>query len=103
MYDDYETTGDLMEAHWLDGLEADMEQAALEAEGNRYARNLRKVEQLIAEGDLDAATELCMHGHVGLLKGACSEGDPRYGEEGYRCFECGAVVTDIHGDRMEVR
>ena len=100
---EYDTTADLNEAIWLERIDADREQAALEAEGNRYARVSRKVANLLAKGEYAEAVQLCWHGHVGGLDGSCTENDPRHGEAGYRCFECGGHVTDIGGDVLHVR
>jgi hypothetical protein len=98
----YETTSDLNEVIYYERLDADLLQAQYEAEGNRAARRSAKVERLLAEGDREAATKLCSHGHVGGLKGSCSQDDPRYGEIGCRCYECGAVVNEIHGVVLHV-
>jgi len=100
---DYETTADLNEVIYYEKLDADMEMAAFEAEGARYAARHRRVEALLAEGRLEEATKLCDHGATGLLKGTCSLDDPRYGEEGSRCYDCGAVVTDLGGTVVHVR
>lgn len=100
---DYETTADLNEAIYYEKLDADMEMAQLEAEGNRYYRNQQRVTKLQQEGKFAEAAELCAHGHVGKLDGSCSEDDPRYMERGYRCYECGAVVDEINGNVMFVR
>jgi hypothetical protein len=94
---DYETTGDLNEQIYYERLDVDMEMAAFEAEGRRYARRQAASAAALAEGDIASAANLCPHGHVGLLKGLCSEHDSRYGEDGYRCYECGNVVSDIGG------
>lgn len=101
--DDYETTGDLNDAIYYERLDVDREQAALEAEGNRYARQQRRVEALLKSGQIEEATELCFHGHVGGLTGSCTDGDPRHGEEGYRCWNCGAHVTEIGGSVLNAR
>lgn len=100
---DYETTGDLNEAIYYERLDADREQAALEAEGNRYARRMRQVEALLKSEQFEEAVELCTHGHVGGLTGSCTDGDPRHGEVGYRCFNCGGHVTEIGGSVLNVR
>lgn len=101
MYDDYETTADLNEIIYYEKLDADMEMAQLEAEGNRHAKRMRKVEAALAIGDRTSAVEICDHGHVGKLDGACSEDDPRYMEEGYRCYNCDAVVDEIMGNVLK--
>lgn len=103
MIDDYETTADLNEAIHYECLDADLLQASLEAEGNRHARRAERVAKLLAAGQVGEATSLCFHGSVGGLTGSCTEGDPRHGEEGYRCFECGAHVTEIGGSVLNAR
>lgn len=100
---DYDSTSDLNEIIYYEKLDADMEQAQFEAEGNRYARQLAKVEHFIEVEDFESAVKACPHGHVGKLTGTCSLEDPRYMEEGYRCFECGGVVDEIHGNVVSVR
>ena len=100
---EYETTGDLNDAIYYERLDVDREQAQLEAAGNAHARRQRQVEALLKSEKLDEATKLCFHGFVGGLDGSCTDGDPRHGEEGYRCFECGAHVTDIGGEVLNVR
>lgn len=100
---EYDTTAELNEQIWLERLDADREQAQLEAEGNAHARRSRRVEALLKAEKIDEATALCFHGSVGGLTGSCTDGDPRHGEEGYRCFECGAHVTDIGGEVLNVR
>lgn len=100
---EYETTGDLNDAIHYERLDADMEMAALEAEGNAYARRVRRVAKLVAAGDLNQAVQVCPHGHVGMLSGSCTDRDPRHGQEGARCYECGGHVTDVHGEVLNTR
>jgi len=100
MYD-YETTSDLNEAIYYEKLDADMEMAQLEAEGNRHARRMKLVEVALAKGDRAEAAKVCDHGHVGKLDGLCSVDDPRYMEVGYRCYHCGAVVDEIMGNVLK--
>ena len=99
----YETTSDLNEQIYFEKLDADMLQAQFEAEGRALALRMGRVEKLLAEGRRDEATATCPHGHLGLLTGSCSEDDPRYGESGYRCYECGAVVSTFNGKVLHVR
>ena len=101
--DEYISTSDLNEIIYYEKLDADREQAQFEAESNRYARKVLKAETLIGEGKIVEATQICPHGHVGKLDGSCSENDPRYMQEGWRCFECGAVVDEIMGKVIHVR
>lgn len=104
MYDDeYTTTSELNEIIYYEKLDADMEMAQLEAEGDRWWRKAQKVRKLLAEGNREEAVQVCPHGSVGKLDGLCSVDDPRYMQEGYRCFECGAVVDEIGGNVMEVQ
>ena len=100
MYD-YETTSDLNEAIYYEKLDADMEMAQLEAEGNRHAKRMRNVRDALAAGDRTLAVSVCDHGHVGKLDGLCSEEDSRYMEVGYRCYHCGAVVDEIMGNVLK--
>lgn len=100
---DYDTTSDLNEIIYYEKLDADIEQAQFEAEGNRYAARLQKMESLKAAGNLESAVEVCPHGSVGKLDGLCSVDDPRHMEEGFRCFECGAVVDEIMGNVIHVQ
>lgn len=102
-FDDYQTTGDLNDEIYYARLDVDLEQAALEAAGNAYARRIREVEKFLSEDRIEEAVKLCPHGYVGGLTGSCTDGDPRHGEEGYRCFECGGHVSEIHGDVLHVR
>jgi hypothetical protein len=98
MYDEeYISTSDLNEIIYYEKLDADMEMAQLEAEGDRYWARMQKVEALLKEGNRSEAVQLCPHGAVCKLTGSCAEGDPRHMEEGYRCSECGAVVDEIGG------
>ena len=99
---DYETTGDLNEAIYYERLEVDREMAGLEAAGNAYAKDLERSLRLKIEGRLWEAAMACPHGHVGGLDGSCTDNDPRHGEEGYRCFECGAHVTDLGGEVINI-
>lgn len=82
--------------------DADMEQAAFEAESDRYYGRVKRVKRLQAGGLLAEAAEVCPHGAVQGLKGSGAIGDPRHGEDGYRCRDCGNVVTDCVGDVLIV-
>lgn len=83
--------------------DADIEQAQYEMEGNALARRQRHVETLKRAGADAEATEICAHGYVGKLDGLCSKDDPRYGEEGFRCYDCGAVIDEIDGQVIHVK
>jgi hypothetical protein len=100
---EYETTGDLNESLYYERLSVDQEQAMLEAEGNRHYLRLRKVAKFLEEGEVEQAVLVCPHGHVGGLDGSCTDDDPRHGEEGYRCFECGGHVAEIGGPVLHLR
>jgi hypothetical protein len=101
--DEYISTSDLNEIIYYEKLDADMEMAQFEAEGNRYWRLVQKSQELLAEGKIEEAVEMCPHGGGCWLSGSCAEGDPRHGEEGLRCNDCGAVVDDLHGKVIYVR
>jgi len=92
-----EDYGTEMEAIEQERLDADMLQAQYERESAVYSARERRSQKLRSEGKLDEAARECPHGSVGLLAGLCSEDDPRYGEEGFRCHECGSVVDEIGG------
>lgn len=80
-------------------LDADMEQAALESAGRDYARRARKSALLRAQGKLDEAAKMCPHGGGYPLKSlaARNANDPREGQAGVRCYDCGSVLTDWQG------
>ncbi|GIV03649.1 MAG: hypothetical protein KatS3mg015_2479 [Fimbriimonadales bacterium] len=88
-----------LEAIYAERLDTDMLQAAYDAEGDRHARRMEQVRALLEAGRRDEAQDVCPHSGGYGLNGlaAAREGDPRYGQEGYRCWECGAVVDDICG------
>lgn len=100
---EYETTGDLNDAIYYERLDVDREQAAMEAAGSAYYRRYQKAKRLIEQGFIEEGVQVCPHGHAGGLDGSCTEDDPRHGEEGYRCFECGAHISDLHGTVLHVR
>jgi hypothetical protein len=108
---DYETTADLNESIYYDRLDVDLEQARLEAEGNAHWRRVKRVEALLAEGRREEAVAACPHGGGYDLSGAFTgipspaaqdAGDPRAGERGFRCGTCGAHLTDIMGDVLNL-
>src|SRR6187455_2520588 len=101
--DGYETTADLDEQIYYEKLDADLEMAQFEEEGRRAAAAQKKVDAALAVDDLAAAAAACWHGYVGGLTGSCSEGDARYGQDGARCYDCGAHVTGIGGTVVNVR
>lgn len=101
--DEYISTADLNEIIYYEKLDADREQATLEAEGNRWWKNQKKVDALISAGDYHNAALLCWHSGGCMLTGSCAADDPRYGQEGMRCSNCGAHVTDIGGTVINTR
>jgi len=74
--------------------QADHDQAALEAAGRASAARKRRSRALREAGDLEGAALACPHGARYGLDGshARSVGDPRAGEHGDRCLECGSHV-----------
>jgi hypothetical protein len=76
--------------------EADMLMAEYEAEGRRAAAAGRRSRALAAAGDLEAAAAACPHGGGYPLASPAAEheGDPRKGEDGFRCWDCGSVLSE---------
>jgi hypothetical protein len=74
--------------------QADYDQAAMEAEGRADSRARRRSEQLAAAGDLAAAARACPHGGGYPLASPAARNarDPRAGESGFRCDDCGSVL-----------
>ena len=82
----------------IDKADADLLQSHFERKGEIIARKLAAVRRHLAAGDECAAADACPHTRVGLLTGECCRGDPDHGKAGYRCFHCGARISDIGGD-----
>jgi hypothetical protein len=74
--------------------QADYDQATMEAESRDYGRARRRSEQLAAAGDLAAAARACPHsaGYPITSPAAHNDHDPRAGEAGHRCTDCGSVL-----------
>ena len=89
-----------MERRW----EADIEQASMEAEGNRHWRKIDRMMALRKEGKLIEAAELCPHsgGYPLMSLAADLNRDPREGEEGVRCGYCGSVINGFRNEVDEV-
>ena len=81
--------------------EADYQQAEAEAAGREYSRGVRRMKALRAAGKLAEAAEACPHGggyplaSIAASEGTTSAGvDPRAGQAGVRCSDCGSVLSD---------
>jgi hypothetical protein len=76
-------------------MDADMEMASLEAAGRRASRGRKRMVALRAAGDLDGAAKACRHGGGYPLDSlaARNAADPRAGEPGVRCLDCGSVLS----------
>lgn len=74
--------------------DADILQAELEAAGNRAGRAYRRMAKLYLADLIEQAADACPHGWVYPLDSvAASEvDDPRRGERGFRCIECGSAL-----------
>ena len=79
---------------------ADLEMAAFEEEGRRYAAAGRKAKLLYFAGDLAGAAKACPHGGGYPLDSpaAVNNGDPFAGEAGVRCHDCGSRLSDFAWD-----
>ena len=75
--------------------DADIEQAELEAAGRAYSRRLRRARILFNQGRIGEASVMCPHGGGYPLKSPAAKNseDPREGEEGVRCCDCGSVLS----------
>lgn len=92
-----------MDGGWMDQeaidqerFDADREQAQLEAEGRSYAKRSRRAAQLRAAGRLVEASAMCPHGGGYPLDSLAARNakDPRAGQPGIRCYDCGSVLSD---------
>jgi hypothetical protein len=74
--------------------QADYEQAELEAAGAAYARATRRVKALVAMGKKEEAARYCPHGGGYPLNSLAAKNskDPRAGQAGHRCLDCGSVL-----------
>lgn len=77
--------------------QADIEQAELEAAGREYGRAHRRMMALRKAGDLTGAAKACKHGAGYPLASlaATYAKDPRAGEKGVRCSDCGSVIDEF--------
>jgi hypothetical protein len=84
--------------------EADFEQYELEQAGREYSARARASEKARAQGDLQKAAELCPHGGGYPLDSlaAKNSNDPRAGEKGDRCCDCGSVVSEVCNPEAEI-
>jgi hypothetical protein len=75
--------------------DADIEQAQLEAAGRASARGHRRMKQLRADGKLAEAAAACTHGagYPTDSPAARNANDPRAGEIGHRCTDCGSFFA----------
>jgi hypothetical protein len=75
--------------------DADIEQADLEAAGRAASRGHRAMLRYRAAGNLAAAANACHHGagYPTSSPAARNCADPRAGERGHRCTECGSFWT----------
>lgn len=74
---------------------ADHMQAAYEAEGRAYARAQSRMRAALARDARADAADLCRHGGGYPLSSpaAHAERDPRAGQDGVRCADCGSVLS----------
>lgn len=76
--------------------DADFEMRALYEAGARSARGRKAMLRLRAEGQLDEAARACSHGCGYDTDSPCARtiGDPRAGQPGMRCSDCGSYFED---------
>jgi len=76
--------------------DADFEMRELYAAGARAARGHKAMIRLRAEGKLAEAARACQHGSGYNTDGefARVQHDPRAGQPGMRCFDCGSYFED---------
>jgi hypothetical protein len=75
--------------------DADIEQYELEQEGRYHARRIKKMNKLRLAGRLDEAAMECTHRGGGYPLGsraATNNLDPRAGQKGFRCQDCGSAL-----------
>ncbi len=75
--------------------DADFDQRELEALGAETGRALRRSYALREAGDLAGAAATCPHGGGYPLDSLAARNayDPRAGEVGERCLDCGSVIS----------
>lgn len=87
------------EALAVERLDADLEQAELEAAGREFARSLGRMHALRAAGDDMGAAKACEHGggypldSLAASEGTCGHVDPFAGGRGWRCRDCGSRLS----------
>jgi hypothetical protein len=84
--------------------EADFEQAELEAAGRDYSRARKRMLALVAQGKYAEAAKACTHGggYPTNSPAAQNSKDPRAGQPGYRCSDCGSYFAKAR-DYMDLR
>lgn len=87
------------EAIETERLDADIEQANLEAAGRESARGHKRMLALRAAGDLAGAARACPHGGGYPLNSLAAQNsnDPKAGQQGFRCSDCGSILTEWAG------
>jgi hypothetical protein len=100
-------------------MKADYLQHWYEQESQEFGQTMDRVQALQEQGLYDAAARQCPHSSgYGLVQekdvpeagwhahgpsgAAQEEGDPQGGQPGFRCFDCGAIVTGINGKIMRL-
>lgn len=77
--------------------DADFEMRELEAAGRVAYRGFKAMRRLRAEGKLAEAAKCCSHGagYPTNSPAAENDGDPRSGQRGYRCSDCGSFFAGV--------
>jgi hypothetical protein len=85
--------------------DADIEQAELEAAGRVAARGDYAMRRLRAAGQLAAAARACLHGwgYPTDSQAARNERDPRAGQPGFRCLNCGSYFAERNPHLSDLR
>jgi hypothetical protein len=75
--------------------DADFDQRELEARGAEFGRARKRSESYRDAGDLPRAAAACPHGGGYPLdsEAARRDNDPRAGQDGQRCSDCGSVLS----------
>lgn len=86
---------DEMEAIEQERWAADCEQADLESLGRQNSRAHRLSGRYAESGDFARAAAVCPHGSGYPLNSlaASNDNDPREGQTGFRCTDCGSVLS----------
>jgi hypothetical protein len=87
------------EAIEAERFDADCEMAELQAQGREFGRARKTMLRLRAAGKLAEAAQACPHGAGYPLNSpaATNSSDPRAGQAGFRCVDCGSVLTGWAG------